>query len=106
MSPVRPAPSVTVYGVSHSEDRKKESKQMAARLKEKYHKVIKQALLKELGLDNAMAVPELKKIVINMGLGEATKNTKLLDPLVADLAAIAGQKPVTTKAKKSIAAFK
>ena len=79
---------------------------MAARLKEKYHAEIKQALQKELGLDNPMAVPELDKIVINMGLGEATQNTKLLDPLVADLATIAGQKPVTTKAKKSIAAFK
>ena len=79
---------------------------MAARLKEKYHKEIKQALQKELGLDNPMAVPELDKIVINMGLGEATQNTKLLDPLVGDLQAITGQKPVTTKAKKSIAAFK
>ena len=79
---------------------------MAARLKEKYNKEIKQALQKELGLDNPMAVPELDKIVINMGLGEATQNTKLLDPLVADLTAIVGQKPVTTKAKKSIAAFK
>ena len=53
-----------------------------------------------------MAVPQLEKIVVNMGLGEATQNSKMLDPLVADLAAIAGQKPVTTKAKKSIAAFK
>jgi large subunit ribosomal protein L5 len=79
---------------------------MAARLKEKYHKEIKQALQKELDLDNPMAVPRLEKIVINMGLGEATGNTKLLDPLVADLANITGQKPVTTKAKKSIAAFK
>jgi len=79
---------------------------MAARLKEKYHKEIKQALQKELGLENAMAVPRLEKIVINMGLGEATQNTKLLDPLVADLTQIAGQKPVATKAKKSIAAFK
>ena len=79
---------------------------MAARLKEKYHKEIKQALKKELGLDNPMAVPELEKIVINMGLGEATQNTKLLDPLVNDLQSITGQKPVTTKAKKSIAAFK
>jgi len=79
---------------------------MAARLKVKYHKEIKQALQKELGIENAMAVPRLEKIVVNMGLGEATQNTKLLDPLVADLAAIAGQKPVTTKAKKSIAAFK
>jgi len=79
---------------------------MAARLKERFFKEIKPALQKELGLNNAMAVPRLEKIVINMGLGEATQNVKLLDPLVADLAAIAGQKPVTTKAKKSIAAFK
>ena len=101
------APSETVYGRrAQSESREKESREMAARLKEKYHKEIKQALQKELGLENAMAVPELDKIVINMGLGEATQNSKLLDPLVADLAHIAGQKPVTTKAKKSIAAFK
>jgi large subunit ribosomal protein L5 len=79
---------------------------MAARLKEKYHKEIKQALQKELNLENAMAVPRLEKIVLNMGLGEATQNNKLLDPLVGDLASISGQKPVTTKAKKSIAAFK
>jgi large subunit ribosomal protein L5 len=79
---------------------------MAARLKEKYHKEIKGALQKELGLENTMAVPRLEKIVLNMGLGEATQNSKLLDPLVSDLAAIAGQKPVTTRAKKSIAAFK
>src|ERR1700761_974457 len=79
---------------------------MAARLKDRYHKEIKGALQKELGLENPMAVPRLEKIVVNMGLGEATQNSKLLDPLVADLAAIAGQKPVTTRAKKSIAAFK
>ncbi len=79
---------------------------MAARLKEKYVKEIRPALQKELGLENAMAVPKIEKIVLNMGLGEATQNSKLLDPLVADLAAIAGQKPVTTRAKKSIAAFK
>jgi large subunit ribosomal protein L5 len=79
---------------------------MAARLKEKYHGEIKQALQKELGLENPMAVPKLEKIVINMGLGEATQNVKIMDPLLADLGAIAGQKPVITKAKKSIAAFK
>jgi large subunit ribosomal protein L5 len=79
---------------------------MAARLKEKYHGEIKQALQKELGLENSMAVPKLEKIVINMGLGEATQNVKIMDPLLADLGAIAGQKPVITKAKKSIAAFK
>jgi len=77
-----------------------------ARLKVKYNDEIRAALQKELGLDNIMAVPKIEKIVVNMGLGEATQNTKLLDPLVADLAAVTGQKPVTTKAKKSIAAFK
>jgi large subunit ribosomal protein L5 len=77
-----------------------------ARLKEKYQKEIRPALAKELGLDNLMAVPRLEKIVLNMGLGEATQNVKLMDPLVADLASVAGQKPVTTRAKKSIAAFK
>ena len=79
---------------------------VTARLKEKYHQEIRPALQKELGLNNLMAVPRLEKIVLNMGLGEATQNVKIMDPLVADLASIAGQKPVTTKAKKSIAAFK
>src|ERR1700743_3878947 len=77
-----------------------------ARLKEKYQQEIRPALQKELGLKNSMAVPRLEKIVLNMGLGEATQNPKMLDPLVADLTAIAGQKPVATKAKKSTAAFK
>jgi large subunit ribosomal protein L5 len=77
-----------------------------ARLKEKYNKEIRPALQKELGLGNLMAVPRLEKIVLNMGLGEATQNVKIMDPLVADLASVAGQKPVTTRAKKSIAAFK
>ena len=79
---------------------------MAARLREKYSKEIKSQLQKELGIENVMAVPKLQKIVINMGLGEATQNVKIMDPLIADLGAIAGQKPVITKAKKSIAAFK
>jgi len=77
-----------------------------ARLKQKYQEEIRPALQKELGLDNLMAVPRLEKIVLNMGLGEATQNVKLMDPLVADLASVAGQKPVVTRAKKSIAAFK
>ncbi len=76
------------------------------RLKTRYDEEIRAALQTELGLANVMQVPRLEKIVLNMGLGEATQNTKLLDPLVADLMAIAGQKPVTTKAKKSIASFK
>ena len=84
----------------------KEKQIMAARFKEKYLTEIRPAIAKELGISNAMAIPRLEKIVINMGLGEATQNVKIMDPLVADLASIAGQKPVTTKAKKSIAAFK
>ena len=79
---------------------------MAARFREKYETEIRQSLMKELGIENVMAIPKLEKIVINMGLGEATQNVKIMDPLVADLASIAGQKPVITKAKKSIAAFK
>lgn len=75
-------------------------------MKERYLKEIKPALQKELGLSNSNAVPRLEKIVLNMGLGEATQNVKVMDPLVNDLATIAGQKPVTTRAKKSIAAFK
>ena len=79
---------------------------MAARLRERYNSEIKANVARELGIDNVMAIPRLEKIVINMGLGEATQNVKIMDPLIADLASIAGQKPVTTKAKKSIAAFK
>jgi large subunit ribosomal protein L5 len=79
---------------------------MAARFREKYTTEIRPAIAKELGITNPMAIPRLEKIVINMGLGEATQNVKIMDPLVADLGAITGQKPVITKAKKSIAAFK
>ncbi|HJT53475.1 MAG TPA: 50S ribosomal protein L5 [Candidatus Acidoferrales bacterium] len=77
-----------------------------ARLRERFGKEIAPALAKELGAKNPMAVPRLHKIVVNMGVGEATQNTKVLDPLVRDLGEITGQKPVVTKAKKSIAAFK
>ena len=79
---------------------------MAARFKEKDLSEIRPAIAKELGISNPMAIPRLEKIVVNMGLGEATQNVKIMDPLVADLASITGQKPVVTKAKKSIAAFK
>ncbi len=79
---------------------------MAARFREKYLTEIRPAIAKELGITNPMAIPKIEKIVINMGLGEATQNVKIMDPLIADLASIAGQKPVTTRAKKSIAAFK
>jgi len=91
--------------------RKAELEKMAtakttARLKERFKKEIAPALAKELGTTNPMAVPRLHKVVVNMGVGEATQNAKLLDPLVRDLTEITGQKPVITKAKKSIAAFK
>jgi large subunit ribosomal protein L5 len=78
----------------------------SARLKERFNKEIAPALMKELGATNPNAVPRLHKVVVNMGVGEATQNAKLLDPLVRDLTEITGQKPVITKAKKSIAAFK
>ncbi len=79
---------------------------MAARLKVKYHQEIKQALQKELGLENAMAVPQLQKIVSIWDWAKPRRTPSSSIPLVGDLTAITGQKPVTTKAKKSIAAFK
>src|SRR5881296_652035 len=77
-----------------------------ARLKERYQKEIAPSLAKEFGIKNPMAVPRLDKIVLNMGMGEAIANAKVLDTAVEELKAIAGQKPVITKAKKSIASFK
>src|ERR1700739_3874680 len=79
---------------------------MAARLKEHYAKKVVPALTKEFGYKNPMAIPKIEKVSINIGLGEATGNSKLMDGGVNELGAIAGQKPVVTKAKKSIAAFK
>ena len=79
---------------------------MAARLKEHYTKTVLPALTKEFGYKNVMAVPKLAKISVNIGLGEATQNAKLMDGAVTELGQIAGQKPVVTKARKSIAAFK
>jgi large subunit ribosomal protein L5 len=76
------------------------------RLRARFEKEVAPALLKELELDNPMAVPRLHKIVVNMGVGEATQNAKVLDPAVNELGQITGQKPVVTRAKKSIAAFK
>src|SRR5271154_6164229 len=76
------------------------------RLRSKFDKEVAPALLKELELKNVMAVPRLHKIVVNMGVGEATQNSKVLDPAVNELGQITGQKPVVTRAKKSIAAFK
>src|SRR5579862_5742610 len=79
---------------------------MAARLRKIYHDSVVPALTKEFGYKNVMAVPRLDKISVNIGLGEATQNAKLMDGAVNELGQIAGQKPVVTKAKKSIAAFK
>jgi large subunit ribosomal protein L5 len=76
------------------------------RLRARFDKEVAPALLKELELKNVMAVPRLHKIVVNMGVGEATQNSKVMDPAVNELGQITGQKPVTTKARKSIAAFK
>jgi len=76
------------------------------RLRSRFEKEVAPALLKELELKNPMAVPRLHKIVVNMGVGEATQNAKVLDPAVNELGQITGQKPVVTRAKKSIAAFK
>ncbi|MGI8733099.1 MAG: 50S ribosomal protein L5 [Pyrinomonadaceae bacterium] len=79
---------------------------MAARLKERYHKEVAPAIAKEFGIKNPMAVPRLEKIVVNMGMGEAIANAKILDIAADEVRAIVGQKPVITKAKKSIASFK
>ena len=76
------------------------------RLKEQYKTEVVPALMKALNLENVMQVPAIKKVVVNIGLGEAMDNPKALDAAVADLSAITGQKPVVTKARKSIANFK
>jgi large subunit ribosomal protein L5 len=79
---------------------------MAARLKELYLKTVVPALTQEFSYTNPMAVPKIEKISLNVGMGEATQNSKLIDGAMNELTAIAGQKPVITKARKSIAAFK
>ena len=79
---------------------------MKSRLKERYFKEVAPALARELGIDNGMALPRVEKVVLNMGLGEAVANPKVLDGAVEELSAIAGQKAVVTKAKKSIATYK
>ena len=76
------------------------------RLKQQYQDEIVAKLSKEFDIANVSAVPKLEKIVVNSGLGEATQNVKILDEAVEELAALAGQRPVVTRARKSIAAFK
>jgi large subunit ribosomal protein L5 len=77
-----------------------------SRLKDRYQKEVVPALTKEFGYKNVMAVPKIRKVVVNMGLGEATQNVKIVDTGSDELARITGQRPVTRRAKKSIAAFK
>src|SRR5215510_13674558 len=94
-----PAPSAP-------QTRPKGTGQVPARLKDRYRTEIVPTLMKERGYRNPLEVPRLEKIVINMGVGEARDNAKVMDFAVADLQAISGQKPVITRAKKSIANFK
>lgn len=79
---------------------------MTARLMDKYQKEVVPSLMKEFKYSNVMQVPKLEKIVLNIGVGEAVKDIKVMDAAVRDMTMIAGQKPVVTKAKKSIATFK
>ena len=86
--------------------RPKANNRSTARMREKYVKEVLPALMKEFSLDNPMAAPKLEKIVVNMGVGEATQNAKLIDPAANEVSQITGQKPIITKARKSIAQFK
>src|SRR6266576_1434195 len=79
---------------------------MAARLKEMYSKEVRKKIADEFKIENPMALPKIEKVVINMGVGEAISNAKLLDTASEELSTISGQKPVITRAKKSIASFK
>lgn len=79
---------------------------MMPRLQERYEKEVVQAMMDKFGYKNVMEVPKLEKIIINMGVGEAKDNAKVLETAVADLTLIAGQKPILTRAKKSVANFK
>jgi large subunit ribosomal protein L5 len=85
---------------------KPETKITMARLKKKYQEEVIPAMMKEFGYKNQLQVPRLEKITLNVGLGEAMQNIKVLDAAVAEIAAITGQKPVITRAKKAIANFK
>ena len=86
--------------------RPKATNRATARLRDRYIKEVRPALMKEFNLENPMAAPKLEKIVVNMGVGDATQNAKLIDPAATEVGQITGQKPVVTKARKSIAAFK
>jgi large subunit ribosomal protein L5 len=96
-APAAPAPTTA---------RPKGTGEIPARLKDTFHKTVRPALMKERGYTNVWQVPRLDKVVLNMGVGEGRDNAKVLDFATADLQAITGQKPVVTRARKSIANFK
>ena len=102
----KPKPEAKAAEPKKPEGRPQAGVKGGARLRVKFVKEVAPALMKEFELKNPMAVPHLHKIVINMGVGEATQNAKILDPAVNELGQVTGQKPVVTRAKKSIAAFK
>ncbi len=85
---------------------KMDDKVLVPRLRERYEKELRMKLQSDLSLSNVMQIPTLEKIVINMGVGKATQQPSLIDGAVADLAAISGQKPIVTRARRSIASFK
>ena len=89
-----------------AKESKKSGETYTPRMKTKYRQDVVPKLMKEFGIDNPMAVPRVEKVSINMGMGEASRNIKVLDEALEEMTAIAGQKPVMTRAKKSIAAFK
>jgi large subunit ribosomal protein L5 len=97
---------VTAEAASGKPARPKATNRQTARMRDRYYKDVLPALMKEFDLDNPMAAPKLEKIIVNMGVGEATQNAKLIDPAAGEMGQITGQKPVITRARKSIAAFK
>src|SRR5258706_3026877 len=99
-------PKFALPPAADSRWRNKRGFERAARLKERYQKEVAPAIAKEFGITNPMAIPRVQKVVLNMGMGEAIANAKILDTAADELRSITGQKPVITKAKKSIASFK
>jgi large subunit ribosomal protein L5 len=102
----KPAPAEVATEASGKPARPKATNRQTARMRDRYYKDVLPALMKEFELDNPMAAPKLEKIIVNMGVGEATQNAKLIDPAAGEVGQITGQKPVITRARKSIAAFK
>jgi large subunit ribosomal protein L5 len=102
----KPAQDEVAVEASGKPARPKATNRQTARMRDRYYKDVLPALMKEFELDNPMAAPKLEKIIVNMGVGEATQNAKLIDPAVTEVGQIVGQKPVITRARKSIAAFK